>query len=151
MALIPSTQAFDKIKKVIGTKIQALLFHPDFSKPNSFHHFTDASNHQLRAVIMQDRKPIAFYSQNLNTAQKRYTTNERDRELLSAIEICKEYKNILLGYPIIVFTNHKDNNFNGPKPSDLILRWLSILEEYGVSFEYIPGIKFFYHVLILTA
>jgi hypothetical protein len=44
---------------------------------------------------MQDRKPIAFYSRKLNTAQKRYTITER--ELLSAIETYKEYKNILFG------------------------------------------------------
>jgi hypothetical protein len=56
---------------------------------------------------MQDRKPIAFYSRKINAAQKGYITTER--ELLSAIETCKEYKNILLGYhqPIIVFTDHK--------------------------------------------
>jgi hypothetical protein len=47
---------------------------------------------------MQDGKPIAFYSRKLNTAQKWYATTERDRELLSAIETCNEYKNILLGY-----------------------------------------------------
>jgi hypothetical protein len=69
----------------------------------------------------------------------RYTTTER--ELLSAIESCKEYKNILLGYPIIVFTDHKNNTFNGLKASDHVLRWLLLLEEYGVTFEYIPGKK----------
>jgi hypothetical protein len=80
-----------------------------------FHLYTDASNHQLGAVIMQDKKPIDFYSRKLNTAQKRYTATER--ELLSAIETCKEYKNILLGYhhSIIVFTDHKNNTFNGLK------------------------------------
>jgi hypothetical protein len=84
----------DKIKKVIGTDV--LLCYPDFYKP--FYLYTDASDHQLRAVIMKDKKPIAFYSRKLNTAQKRYTTTERGRKLLSAIETCKEYKNILLGY-----------------------------------------------------
>jgi hypothetical protein len=88
-------QAFDKIKKVIGTEV--LLCYPDFNKPDSFHLYTDASDHQLGAIIIQDKKPIAFYSRKLNTAQKWYTTKER--ELLSAIETCKEYKNILLGYP----------------------------------------------------
>jgi hypothetical protein len=48
-------QAFDKIKKVIGTEV--LLFYPDFNKPCSFHLYTDASDHQLGAVIMQDKKP----------------------------------------------------------------------------------------------
>jgi hypothetical protein len=77
-------QAFDKIKTVIDTEIQVLLCYPDFNKPVIFHLYTDASDHQLGAVIMQDKKPIAFNSRKLNTAQKRYTTTER--ELLSAIE-----------------------------------------------------------------
>jgi hypothetical protein len=92
---------------------------------------------------MQDKNPIAFYSPKLNIAQKRYTTNKTDGELLSAIETCKEYKNILLGYPIIIFTDHKNNNFNGLKvyTSDRLLHtcWLLLLEEYIVTFEYLPG------------
>jgi hypothetical protein len=123
-------QVFDKIKKVIGTEV--ILCYPDFNKP--FHLYTDASDHQLGAVIMQDKKPLSFYSRKLNTAQKRYTTTERYRELLSAIETCKEYKNILLGYhqPIIVFTDQKNNTFNGLKEntSDHVLSWLLLLEEY---------------------
>jgi hypothetical protein len=94
----PINRPLKKIKKVIGTEIQALLCYPNFNKPCYFHLYTDASDHQLGAVIMQDKKPIAFYSQKLNTAQKWFTTIERDRELLSAIETWKEYKNILLSY-----------------------------------------------------
>jgi hypothetical protein len=75
---------------------------------------------------MQDKKPIAFYSRKLNTAQKGYTITER--ELLSAIETCNEYKNILLGYSIIVFTDHKINTFNGLKSTDSIFCWLLLLE-----------------------
>jgi hypothetical protein len=92
---------------------------------------------------MQDKKPIPFYSRNLNTAQKRYTTTEREQELLPAIETCKEYKNILLGYSIIVLTDHKNNTFNGLKASDQVLLtcWLLLLEEYGETFEYLPGNK----------
>jgi hypothetical protein len=103
----------------------------------------------LGTVIIQDKKQttIAFYSRKLNTAQKRYTITERNRELLSAIETCKEYKNILFvcHEPIIVFTDHKNNTFNGLKvhTSDRVLRtcWLLLLEEYGVTFEYLPGKK----------
>jgi hypothetical protein len=65
------------------------------------------------------------------------------RNTLSAIETCKEYKNILLGYPIIVFTDHKNNTFNGLKAnaSDHVLLWLLLLEEYGVTFDCLPGKK----------
>jgi RNase H-like domain found in reverse transcriptase len=80
-----------------------LLSYPDFDKP--FHIYTDASDHLLGAVDMQDKKPISFYSHKLTAAQRRYTTTES--ELLSTIETGKEYKNILLGYPIIVFADHK--------------------------------------------
>jgi hypothetical protein len=53
--------------------------------------------------------------------------------------------NILLGYhePIIVFRDHKNNTFNGLKASHCVLHtcWLLLLEEYGVTFEYLPGKK----------
>jgi hypothetical protein len=50
----------------------------------------------------------------------------REREFLSAIVTCMaawlhgymKYMNILLGYPIIVFTDHKNNTFNGLKASE---------------------------------
>jgi hypothetical protein len=63
--------------------------------------------------------------------------------LLEAIETCKEYKNILLGYhqPIIVFTHLKNNTFNDLRASDQVLRWLLVLEECGLAFEYLPGKK----------
>jgi hypothetical protein len=46
-----------------------------------------------------------------------------------------------LGYPIIVYTDHKNNTFNGLKAFDCVLRWHLLLEEYGVTFEYLPGKK----------
>jgi hypothetical protein len=38
-----------------------LLCYPDFNKYSYFHLYTDTSDHQLGAVIMQDKKAIAFY------------------------------------------------------------------------------------------
>jgi hypothetical protein len=60
--------------------------------------------------------------------------------LLAAIETCKEYKNALLEYhlPTIIFTDHKNNTFNGSKASDRVLCWIFLFEEYGVTFEYLP-------------
>jgi hypothetical protein len=66
-------------------------------RPFIFIVINNASDHQLGAVIIQDKKPIDFYSQKLNIAQRQYTTTEIKQELLSAIETCKEYKNMLLG------------------------------------------------------
>jgi RNase H-like domain found in reverse transcriptase len=70
-----------------------MLAFPRFDKP--FHVYTDASKYQLGAVIMQEGRPLAFYSRKLNSAQKRYTTGEQ--ELLLIVETLKEFWNILLG------------------------------------------------------
>ena len=94
--------AFVMAKQVIAR--EEMLAYPDFSKTFTIH--TDASHYQLGGVISQDGKPTAFCSRKLNDAQTRYTTTER--ELLSIVETLKEYRNILLGHKIEVFTDHKN-------------------------------------------
>ena len=81
-----------------------LLAYPDFSKPFAVHTYT--SDYQLGAVIIQDGEPIAFFSQKLNDAQTRYTTIEK--ELLGIVETLKEFKNILLGQRVVVYTDNKN-------------------------------------------
>ena len=125
-------QAFDRIKKVINC--ETLLSFPDFNK--EFHIYTDASDYQLGAVIMQDNQPLAFYSRKLNSAQKRYTTGEQ--ELLSIVETLKEFRNILLGQKIIVHTDHK-NIVYGNLSNDRIVRWRLLLEEYGPTYVHVKG------------
>ena len=124
--------AFKAAKKVIAREV--LLAYPDFSKKFTVH--TDASHYQLGGVISQDGKPIAFYSRKLNPAQTRYTTTER--ELLSIVETLKEYRNILLGHEIEVFTDHKNlvyKHFN----TERVMRWRLLLEEFGPTLTYIKG------------
>ena len=125
-------KAFAMAKKVIAK--ETLLAYPNFNKPFQIH--TDASHYQLGAVISQDGKPIAFYSRKLNPAQTRYTTTER--ELLSIVETLKEYRNILLGHEIEVFTDHKNlvyKHFN----TERVMRWRLLLEEYGPKLTYVKG------------
>ena len=127
-------RAFDDIKLMISRDV--LLAYPDFSKPFEIH--TDASKFQLGAVISQEGKPIAFFSKKLKKAQISYTTSER--ELLSIVETLKEYRNILLGYPITVYTDHKNLTFKNLQ-CERLLRWRLTLEEFGVNLLYLPGPK----------
>ena len=124
--------AFDLMKRIVSR--ETLLAYPNFAKP--FDVYTDASQSQLGAAICQDNKPIAFYSRKLNPAQSRYTTTER--ELLAIVETLKEFRNILLGHVIRVFTDHKNltyKNFN----TDRVMRWRLIIEEFGPEFHYVKG------------
>ena len=125
-------KAFQLMKKIISKN--ALLAYPDFNEEFVIH--TDASDYQLGAVISQKGRPIAFYSRKLRPEQTRYTTTEK--ELLSIVETLKEFRNILLGMKIVVYTDHKNltcRNFN----TDRVMRWRLILEEYGPELRYIKG------------
>ena len=125
-------KAFTQIKSIIAK--ETLLAYPDFSKPFEIH--TDASKVQLGAVISQEGKPIAFYTRKLNPAQTRYTTTER--ELLSIVECFKEFRNILLGQQIIVYTDHENLTYKNHN-SDRVMRWRLYIEEYAPDLRYIKG------------
>ena len=70
---------------------ETLLFYQNFNKPFVIH--TDVIKLQLRAVISQYDKPIAFYSRKLNSAQVNYTTTEH--KLLSIVESLKGFCNTI--------------------------------------------------------
>ena len=112
-----------------------MLAYPNFSEEFIIH--TDASAIQLGGVITQNDKPLAFFSRKLLESQQSYTTTER--ELLSIVELIKEYRNMLLGQKIIVYTDHKNLLYVNTTSPERVMRWRLILEEYGVELRYIKG------------
>ena len=124
--------SFDKIKRAISKTV--LLSFPNYSK--KFTVYTDASKTQLGGVILQDNRPLAFYSRKLTSTQRRYTNSER--ELLSIVETLKEYKYMLLGQEIELFTDHKNLTYDTPT-TDRVTRWRLLIEEYAPDIKYIKG------------
>ena len=126
-------EAFEDMKSVISKEM--LLNFPQFDKP--FHVYTNASDYQLGMVIMQDGKPLAFYSRKMNSAQRNYSMTG-EQELLSIIETLKEFRNILLGQEIIVHTDHM-NIIYGNLSNSRIACWWLLLEEFGPEYRHIKG------------
>jgi hypothetical protein len=129
-------KSFEDYKKVVATEV--MLAYPDFLK--DFEIFTDSSSRQLGSVITQDGKPLAFYSKKLTKCQMNYTIT--DLELLSIVMTLIEFRNILLGRKIIIFTDHKNLEAElANLSSQRGLRWRNLIEEYGIEIKYLPGKK----------
>eukprot|EP00804_Cyclotella_cryptica_P007673 CCRYP_015241-RA/>CCRYP_015241-RA protein AED:0.45 eAED:0.64 QI:0/0/0/1/0/0/2/0/170 len=95
-------QAFDTVKATIARDVT--LAYPDYSQ--GFEIYTDSSKFQLGAVITQNNRPLAFFSRKLSQAQQKYSVTEQ--ELLAIVETLKEFKGMLWGQQITVYTDHKN-------------------------------------------
>ena len=137
-------KAFLQMKAVIAK--DTLLAYPDHNLP--FLIETDASDYQLGGRIFQmqmDEKTgktvprdIAFYTRKLNSAQKNYSTIEK--ELLSIVETFKAFRDTIFGGRIKVYTDHKNLTYKLSQfATQRVTRWRLLLEEYGPEFFYKPG------------
>ena len=115
---------------------ETLLTYQDWNKPFDIH--TDASDYQLLSVISQEGKPIALFRRKLILHNK---TTFAEKELLSIVEWVRKFKNILFGYPIRVFSGHKNLVHVATCLSQRGMRWRLILEGFGPEIRYISGKK----------
>jgi hypothetical protein len=123
-------KAFNQMKSLMASDV--LCAYPNHNKP--FHVFTDASDYQLGACIMQESKPVAFYSKKLNSAQMNYTTI--DKEFLGVIATQCEFHSMLLGAELHVHTDHK-NILSIGDSSQQRLCWIFHVDEYGPELHYV--------------
>jgi hypothetical protein len=93
-------RAFNHVKATITREV--VLAYPDYSKV--FEIYTDASSKQLGAVITQENRPIAFFSWKLSTMQHKYSVTKI--ELLAIVKTLKEFKGMLWGQSLYVYTDH---------------------------------------------
>jgi hypothetical protein len=117
-------RAFDHVKATIAREV--VLAYPDYSKV--FEIYTDASSKQLGAVTTQENRPIVFFCRKLSTTQCKYSVTKI--ELLATVETLKEFKGMLWGQSIKVYTDH-DNLIRDAIGMTLyqVYQWRLLLED----------------------
>ena len=118
-----------------------ILSYPDFERP--FHLYTDASQTALGYILSQtieDREHVISYGgRELNVAEKRYSTTER--EALAVVDGIKRYRPYLFGAKFLVHTDHGSLSWlmNVKDPTGRLARWALQLQQYNFEIIHRPG------------
>ena len=133
-------EAFVELKNALINKVT--LSFPDFSKP--FFLTTDASNVAIGGVLQQKDscgrlRPLTFFSRKLNKSEVNYSTIER--EALSIVYGLKINRPLILGYPVIIQTDHRPLTWllTTSSANSRIARWQLLVAEFEIEVKYLPG------------
>ena len=86
-----------------------------------------------------DHQVISFASRVLNQCERNYSVTEK--ELLSVVFACGKFRTYILGYPLTVRSDDKSISFiqRCKLSHGRLTRWILALQEYNITWEYVPG------------
>ncbi|KAE8698135.1 pentatricopeptide repeat-containing protein [Hibiscus syriacus] len=106
---------------------------------NTFELECDASGIGIGAVLMQERQPIAYFSEKLKGAQLNYSTY--DKELLALVRALEVWQHYLLPKEFVIHTDHESLKWlNGQgKLNKRHARWVEFIESFPYIIKYKQG------------
>lgn len=127
--------AFEKLKNAMTSGPVLVL--PDFSK--AFVVECDASGTGLGAVLMQEGRPVAYFSQALHG--RNLTLSTYEKEMLALVEAVSRWRPYLLGNKFVVRTDQRSLKFlmGQTITTPTQQRWLARLLGYNFEIEYKKG------------
>jgi hypothetical protein len=128
-------RAFELIKlKLCEAPVLAL---PDFTQP--FEVECDASGVGIGAVLIQNKRPIAYFSEKLGGARLNYCTY--DKEFYAVVRALDYWSHYLRSNHFILHSDHESLKYiNGQqKLSPRHAKWVEFLQSFNFSSKYKDG------------
>ena len=126
-------KAFEELKhRLCSAPVLAL---PDLQQP--FEIETDASDYAVGAVLTQHGHPVAYHSETLSDAVRKYPTY--DKEMYSIVQACRQWKHYILGKETVIHTDHKPLQFmqtQGKLQNDRHQKWSTYLQQFHLNIKY---------------
>ena len=126
-----------KALKLLLSEPPVLAYHnPDLP----FEIISDASITGCGAILVQEDRPVAYFSSKYSAAERNYTTGEQ--ELLGIIKALKEWRCYVEGcHGLTLVTDHNPLTFFSVQPtlSRRQARWSEFLSRFHYEVKYSPG------------
>ncbi|GBP58569.1 Retrovirus-related Pol polyprotein from transposon 17.6 [Eumeta japonica] len=132
--------AFHELKRSFTSP--PILIQPNYDFP--FVLRTDASDYALGAALLQgetphDERPIAYASRLLTSAERNYSTTER--EALAVVWAVEKFRGFIDGHPVHVGSDHQPLKWllTLKSPAGRLVRWAMKLQSFNLRVSYTPG------------
>ena len=119
-------KSFNLLKqKVIEQPVLAL---PDFNK--MFQVDCDASGTAIGAVLSQEGRPIAYFSEKLNDAKRKCSIY--DKKFYAIVQALKKWRHYLLSKEFVLYIDHQALQYlnSQGKLNQTHLKWVDFLQSY---------------------
>lgn len=133
---VEAEKSFELIKQKLSTApVLALL---DFS--NVFEVECDASGIGIGAVLLQTSRPIAYFSEKLNEAKRKYSTC--DKEFYAIIRALDHWRHYLLPKEFILYSDHEALKYIGGQHKLNVrhAKWFESLQAFTFMIKHKSGV-----------
>ena len=115
-----------------------ILAFPDFNKV--FQVECDASGSAIGAMLSQEGKPVAFFSEKLNDARRKYSVY--DQEFYAIVQALKKWRHYLIPSKFVLYTDHKALQYLGSqnKLNRRHMKWVEYLQSYTFLIKHKSGV-----------
>ncbi|PNX58452.1 hypothetical protein L195_g050917, partial [Trifolium pratense] len=127
--------SFALIKEKLCTA--PVLALPDFDKV--FQIECDASGIGIGALLSQEKKPIAFFSEKLSKARRKWSTY--DQEFYAVFRALRQWEHYLIHREFILFTDHQALKFLHSQKliNKMHAQWVSFLQKFPFFIQHKSG------------